>query len=278
MIRRVRTRTGAVMPPLGLGTWHMGESPGRHASEVAALRLGFDLGMNLVDTAELYGAGGAEKVVAEAMSGRRDEIFVVSKVLPENATLAGTIRACERSLERLRTDRIDLYLLHWPGAHPLEETLEAFARLHADGKVLHYGVSNFDADEMEAAKKLPAGNRIAADQVLYNLERRGIERRLLPWCRRHGVVLMAYSPLEQGRLRDRPALARVARRHGVSTASIAVAWTIRHEGVVTIPKASSLDHVRENAAAARLRLTGEDLAELDRAFPVPSRDVPLDML
>jgi diketogulonate reductase-like aldo/keto reductase len=256
----------------------MGESARRHASEVAALRLGFDLGMTLVDTAEMYGAGGAEKVVAEAMSGRRDEIFVVSKVLPENASLTGTIRACERSLQRLGTDRIDLYLLHWPGSHPLEETLEAFVRLHADGKVLHYGLSNFDADDTMAAEKLPDGSRVAADQVLYNLVRRGSERKLLPWCRSHGIVLMAYSPLEQGLLRRKRALARVARRHGVAAACVAIAWTIRDEGIVTIPKASSLEHVRENAAAARLRLTQGDLDELDRAFPAPSRDVPLAVL
>jgi diketogulonate reductase-like aldo/keto reductase len=275
-IRRVRARTGAEMPVLGLGTWEMGERTGQRKEEVAALRLGLDLGMTLIDTAEMYGSGGAEEVVGEAIRGRRDAVFVVTKVLPQNASREGTERACERSLGRLRTDRIDLYLLHWPGRHPLAATLEAFERLRSQGKIRHYGVSNVDHREMAEAETMPGGAGIACDQVLYNLARRGIERNLLPWCRNRGVVVMAYSPFDQGRLRERPALARVASRHGVGRALVALAWTIREEGVVTIPKASDPEHVRENARAAGLRFTPDDLAELDRAYPAPPRDIPLE--
>jgi diketogulonate reductase-like aldo/keto reductase len=256
----------------------MGENMRRRAAEVAALKLGLDLGMTLVDTAEMYGSGRAETIVADAIEDRRDGVFLVSKVLPQNASRKGTIQACERSLARLRTDRIDLYLLHWPGSHPLDETLDAFASLREQGKILHYGLSNFDTDELEEAARLPDGKHIAADQVLYNLGRRGIERRLLPWCHERGVVVMAYSPLEQGRLDRARALKAVAERHGVSQACVAIAWTIREDGVVSIPKATSPDHVRENARAASLALTQEDLAELDAAFPAPARDVPLETL
>jgi diketogulonate reductase-like aldo/keto reductase len=254
----------------------MGERPGRRAAEVAALRLGLDLGIGLIDTAEMYGDGGAEEVVGEAIRGRRDDVFVVTKVLPGNASRAGTLRAAERSLRRLRTDRIDLYLLHWAGPHPLAGTLEAFEELRAAGKIRHHGVSNFDLAEMEEAGSLPGGARIAANQVLYNLERRGIERRLLPWCRERGVVVMAYSPLDQGALARRPALRAVARRHGVSPERVAVAWTIRQAGLVTIPKAARPEHVRDCAAAIHLRLSAEDLAELDRAYPALDRDLPLE--
>jgi diketogulonate reductase-like aldo/keto reductase len=256
----------------------MGEDARRRRAEVDALKLGLDLGMTLVDTAEMYGEGGAEKVVSEAIEGRRDGVFLVSKVLPENASKAGTIRACERSLARLKTDRLDLYLLHWPGRHPVEDTLDALTRLRAQGKILHHGLSNFDTDEIEEAAALPGGSGIAADQVLYNLGRRGIERRLIPWCRARGVLVMAYSPLEQGRLGSKKALTAVAARHEVSPACVAIAWTIREEGVIAIPKATSPDHVRENARAASLALTPEDLAALDAAFPAPSRDVPLAVL
>jgi diketogulonate reductase-like aldo/keto reductase len=277
-IPTVRGRGGFTAPALGLGTWRMGEDTRRRSAEVAALRLGHDLGMTLVDTAEMYGDGGAEELVGEAIRGRRDEVFLVSKVQPHNASREGTIRACERSLERLGTDRIDLYLLHWPGSHPLEVTFAAFRRLVAEGKILHYGVSNFDTDEMEAAAGLSGCDGVAANQVLYNLERRGVERRLLPWCSRHGVLVMAYSPLEQGRLRRREALQRVARRHGVTPLQAALAWTLRTEGVIAIPKAADPRHIRENAEAVRVILTEEDLHELDRAYPIPARDVPLEML
>jgi len=276
--RTVTTRDGAALPALGQGTWTMGESRARRAEEVAALRLGIDLGMTLIDTAEMYAAGGAEEVVGEAIAGRRDDVFLVSKVLPDNASRAGTLRAAERSLERLRTDRIDLYLLHWPGSHPLRGTLAAFERLVEQGKILHYGVSNFDSDELSAAELLPGGPAIGANQVLYNLERRGAERRLFPWCRERDVAIMAYSPLEQGRLSERGALERVAARHGVTPTQVAVAWTLRLPQVVSIPKAGRREHVRQNAAAAEIELTADDLAELDRDYPAPSRDVPLETL
>jgi len=278
VIGRVSTRGGAEMPVLGQGTWKMGEDPARRRTEVAALRLGVDLGMTLIDTAEMYADGGAEEVVGEAIQGVRDDVFLVSKVLPQHASRAGVVRAAEASLRRLRTEWIDLFLLHWPGSEPLEETLSGFEQLAAQGKIRGFGVSNFDHAEMAAAERLPGGHRIAANQVLYNLKRRGVERRLLPWCAERGIAVMAYSPVEQGRLPGKDALADVARRHGATTFAVAIAWTIRNEGIVAIPKASRLEHVRENAGAADLCLTEEDLADLDRAFPVPQRDVPLEML
>jgi diketogulonate reductase-like aldo/keto reductase len=256
----------------------MGEDPALRKAEVQALRLGIDLGLTLVDTAEMYGEGAAEIVVGEAIRGAREEIFLVSKVLPHNASRKRVVHAAEASLKRLGTDRIDLYLLHWPSSEPLEETIAGFERLAAQGKIRDYGLSNFDRHEMEAAEKLPGGTRIAADQVLYNLVRRGVERRLVPWCSSRKIAVMAYSPLEQGRLAAKSALQQVARRHGATPSRVALAWTIREEGIVAIPKASRLEHVRDNAAAADLRLTEEDLAELDRAYPVPERDFPLEML
>lgn len=278
MIFEVRTRSGASLPSFGLGTWRMGENDASRRDEVDALRVGLDLGVTLIDTAEMYANGGAERVVAEAIEGRRDAIVLVSKVLPQNASYAGTVRACEESLKRLRTDRIDLYLLHWPGDHPLDETLRAFTRLEADGKILHYGLSNFDIDEMRQSERLSGGSRSAANQVLYNLHRRGIERRLIPWCSERRVAVMAYSPLEQGRLRPHTALRGVAERHGATPAQIALAWTMRHDNVITIPKAAQRKHVRDNVRAADIVLTEEDLADLDRAFPAPARDVPLETL
>jgi len=276
VIFEVRTRDGAVMPNLGLGTWRMGENAATRRDEIAALAAGLDLGMRLIDTAEMYGDGGAEEIVARAVGKRRDEVFVVSKVLPQNASYRGTIDACHRSLERLQTDRLDLYLLHWPGRHPVEETLRAFAELKRKGTILHYGLSNFGLDEMIGAGALPGGTEIAVDQVLYNVQRRGIERKLLPWCSDRGIAIMAYSPFDQGRLKPDAALRSVAARHDARPAQIALAWVLRHENVVAIPKATSLQHVRDNAVAAELVLTPEDLAELDRAFPAPKRDVPLE--
>jgi diketogulonate reductase-like aldo/keto reductase len=275
-MRFVGMRTGARLPALGLGTWRMGEEPGRRAAEVAALKLGLDLGVTLIDTAELYADGGAEEIVADAIAGRRDEVTLVSKVLPKNASRSGTIAAAERTLRRLRTDRIDLYLLHWPGDHPLTETLEAFTALRASGKIRAYGLSNFDLAELEGAEALPGGSEVAANQVLYNLERRGIELGLLPWCTGRGIVVMAYSPLEQGKLRVRPALTHVAARHRVTPHAAAIAWTLRAPGVVTIPKATRPEHVRECVAAAKLRLNPADLAELDAAYPAPARAIPLE--
>ncbi len=278
MISTVRSHTGARMPVLGMGTWTMGEKPHRRAAEVAALQLGFDLGMTIVDTAEMYADGGAEEVVAEAVAGRRDEIFVVSKVLPENASREGTIQAAERSLRRLGTDRIDLYLLHWKGRRPLAETLEAFALLAEQGKIRHYGVSNFDLRAMARAEQLPGGPAIAANQILYHVCERGPERKLIPWCVGRGILLMAYSPLAQGKIGAKAALKKIARHHGCSPERVALAWIIRHEDVVAIPMSANRDHVRDNAAALTLKLTEEDLADLDAAFPAPKRDVPLGMV
>ncbi|MGQ9366146.1 aldo/keto reductase [Azospirillum sp. ST 5-10] len=274
----IRLPGGDEVPVLGQGTWFMGEDARSRAGEVAALRLGLDLGMTLIDTAEMYGDGGAEEVVGEAIAGRRDAVFLVSKVLPQNATRRGTIAACERSLRRLGTDRIDLYLLHWRGRPPFAETIEAFETLMRDGKIRRWGVSNLDPDDMAELVGLPGGTAVQTDQVLYNLTRRGIEHDLLPWCRRRGVPVMAYSPIEQGRLLGEPALRRVAQRHGVTPAQVALAWTLRDGGVIAVPKAATPAHVRDNRAALDLRLDGQDLAELDRAFPPPDGPQPLEML
>jgi diketogulonate reductase-like aldo/keto reductase len=277
-IPRTKLPSGEAVPVLGQGTWHMGEDPKRKRQEVAALQLGLDLGMTLIDTAEMYGDGGAEKVVGEAIAGRRDEVFLVSKVLPSNATRRGTITACENSLRRLKTDRIDLYLLHWRGSVPLQETLEAFFALLRDEKIRYWGVSNFDISDMRELFELPGGDDVATNQVLYNLTRRGIEYGLLPWCREQRIPIMAYSPIEQGRLLGHRELQRVAARHGATPAQIALAWVLRQDGIIAIPKAVAPAHVRENRAAVDIRLTAEDLAELDRAFPPPKGPQPLDML
>lgn len=273
-----RSRSGLELPHLGLGTWRMGEDTARRKEEVAALELGLELGVTLIDTAEMYGAGGAEEVVAEAIRGRREDATLVSKVLPENASRRGTISAAERSLQRLGTDRIDLYLLHWPGSHPLEETFAAFEQLVEQGKIRHYGVSNFDVDDLERSEALPNGRNVAVNQVLYNLTRRGIETGVLPWCRRREVLVMAYSPLEQGRLPQTETLHAVARRRECSIAQVALAWALDRPGLTVIPKAARKEHVRENAAARDVRLTEQDLAELDRAFPAPRERGPLEVL
>lgn len=272
------SRTGLELPRLGLGTWRMGEDAARRKDEVAALELGLDLGITLIDTAEMYGGGGAEEVVAEAIRGRREDVILVSKVLPENASRRGTIRAAERSLERLRTDRIDLYLLHWPGSRPLEETYAAFEELAEQGKIRHYGVSNFDVDDLERSEALPGGRNVAVNQVLYNPTRRGVEAGVLPWCRRREVLVMAYSPLEQGRLPRSETLDAVAGRRECSVAQVTLAWVLRQPGLTVIPKAVRKEHVRENAAARDVRLSERDLAELDRAFPAPRRRGPLEVL
>ena len=269
--------TGEPVPALGQGTWRMGENPRQHAQEVAALQLGLDLGMSLVDTAEMYGDGGAEEVVAEAIKGRRDEVFLVTKVLPENASRRGTMAACERSLKRLQTDRVDLYLLHWRGSHPLEETLHAFQELERQGKVRHWGVSNLDVDDMEELTQLAGGDAVATNQVLYNLSRRGIEFDLVPWCRQRRIPIMAYSPIEQGRLLTHRGLRDVAKRHEATPAQIALAWALQ-TGSIVIPRARDEVHVRENRAALEIRLTAEDLVELDRVFPPPRGKRVLEML
>lgn len=269
---------GERVPVLGQGTWGMGEDPRLRTKEAAALRLGIDLGMTLIDTAEMYAGGGAEEVTGSAVAGRRDEVFLVSKVLPSNASRRGTVAACERSLKRLGTDRIDLYLLHWRGGPALAETVEAFRSLQQAGKIRHWGVSNFDTDDMEELAELPEGGTAATNQVLYNLSRRGPEWDLMPWCRNRGIPVMAYSPVEQGRILKDRTLQVIAERHGATAARVALAWLIWQDGLLVIPKAVSPDHVRDNAAARELRLTGEDLAELDAAFPPPAAKKSLAML
>jgi len=268
---------GETVMALGQGTWHMGESAGRRKQEVAALRLGLELGLSLIDTAEMYANGVAEEIVGEAFAGRRDDIFIVSKVLPENATRRGTVAACERSLKRLKTDRIDLYLLHWRGSPPLADTLAAFAALMNDGKIRHWGVSNFDADDMAELWRL-GGDAVATNQVLYNLTRRGIEHDLVPACRKRHVPIMAYSPIEQGRLLRHRALKEIGDRHGATPAQVALAWLLQQDGTIVIPKSSNEAHVRENRAAASVKLTVADLAALDAAFPPPKGPRTLEML
>lgn len=265
---------GGTIPAYGIGTWRMGESRRAAAAELAALRLGLDLGFTLIDTAEMYGNGGAETIVGEAIAGRRDGLFLVSKVLPQNASRAGTVKACEASLKRLGTDRLDLYLLHWAGSHPLEETIAGFESLQRAGKIRRWGVSNFDAAETKALD----GSGIASNQVLYNLSRRSIEWDLLPWCRAHRIPVMAYSPIEQGRILKNRTLAQLANARGVSAAQIALAWVLAQDGVVTIPKATDPAHLRENWAAQAIALTNDELQALDKAFPPPRQAGPLDML
>jgi len=277
-MRRITLGGGQSVPVLGMGTWGWGEDPGRRRDEIAALHCGLDLGLTLVDTAEMYADGGAEEVLGEALAGRRDTAYVVSKVLPSNASRTGTVEACERSLERLRTDRIDLYLLHWQGGHPLEDTLAAFQQLVDDGKIRAWGVSNFDRADLEELRGVPGSDGLSTDQVLYNLSRRGPEYDLLPWCADHELPVMAYSPIEQGRILDDPALGEVAQAHGVSPAALALAWVLRRDSVCAIPKASSPQHVRDNATALDVELTREDLDALDRAFPPPTGPGPLEML
>jgi len=277
-VRTTKLPSGEAVPVLGQGTWGMGE--GKHArdEEIKALRLGIDLGMSLIDTAEMYGDGAAEQLVGDATHGRRDDVFIVTKVLPQNATHTGTMAACERSLRRLRTSYIDLYLLHWRESVPLQETLDAFNALVDLGNIRSWGVSNFDVGDMEELVGLPTGDRVTTDQVLYNLTRRGIEYDLLPWCRDRNIPLMAYSPIEQGRMLDHPELKRISARHKVTPAEVALAWVLRQDRIIAIPKAGAPEHVRENRAALDVHLTGGDLADLDRAFPPPTRKIPLETL
>jgi diketogulonate reductase-like aldo/keto reductase len=275
-IRTTTLPAGEAVPVFGLGTWKMGEDSRLASAEADALRLGLDLGATLIDTAEMY--GNAEAVVGEAITGRRDGVFLVSKVLPSNASRSGTIAACEHSLKRLHTDRIDLYLLHWRGGVPLGETVEAFETLKAAGKIRHWGVSNFDADDREELSLLPDGRNCQTNQVLYNLSRRGPEFDLLPWCDKRGMPIMAYSPVEQGRLARSGKLEAIAARHEATPAQVALAWAMAQPGVIAIPKASRPEHVRQNIAALDLSLTPGDLAEFDRAFPPPARKKPLEMI
>jgi diketogulonate reductase-like aldo/keto reductase len=269
---------GAPVPVIGQGTWRMGEDAAQRRAEVAALRLGIDLGLSLIDTAEMYGEGGAEVVVGEAIAGLRDSVFLVSKVYPHNASRQGVAAACERSLQRLKSDCIDLYLLHWRGQYPLAETVEAFERLREQGKIKRWGVSNFDLDDLQELAELGAEG-CATNQVLYNPEARGIEFDLLPWQQRQGMPLMAYCPLGQGgQLLRNPALRQVAERHAVTPAQVALAWALRQPGVIAIPKAVDSVHLQLNAEAASLQLNAEDLALIDAAYPAPAGKRYLQMV
>jgi len=279
---RIRSATlpgGETIPVLGQGTWRMGEDKSKRPSEVAALRTGIDLGMNLIDTAEMYADGGAERVVGEAIAGRRDQVFVVTKFYPQNATRERMAATCDRSLRRLNTEQIDLYLLHWRGEVPLRETLAGFEDLLEAKKIRYAGVSNFDVDDMEELARIKGGlERIVTNQVLYNLERRGIEWDLVPWMRKRRRPIIAYSPVEEGLLtHPHPLLKRVAERHDATPAQVALAWVIRDDGVIAIPKAADPKHVRENRGAADIKLTKRDLDELDESFPPAEGKKPLEM-
>jgi len=278
MEKLVTLPSGESVPSMGLGTWHMGERIGNPKTEVDALSRGLDLGATLIDTAEMYARGGAERVVGSAIKGRRDNVFIVSKVLPHNASFDGTIRACENSLQRMEIESIDLYLLHWPGTHPLESTISAFEQLKTDGKIKHWGVSNFDTSDMQELYGIPEGKNCQINQVLYNLSRRGIEWDLLPWCRSKGLPIMAYSPIEQGRLLENKKLKALAGEIGVSAAQLSIAWSIRKNDIITIPKASNLEHVSQNIDAWTMKLESAVLDELDKLFEPPVRKKGLDIL
>lgn len=277
-MKRVTLPSGERVPALGLGTWRMGEDAALRAEESATIRASLDLGMSLIDTAEMYGEGLAESLIGEAIAGRRDQAFLVSKVYPHNASRKGAIAACERSLERLRTDRIDLYLLHWRGNIAFAETMEAFEALQRAGKIRHYGVSNLDLDDMQELSDVPGGAKVAANQLLYNLTRRGIEFDLLPWLRERHIPVMAYSPIEQARLLRNRKLEQFARQAGMTPAQAALAWLLAQPDVIVIPKTSNRERLRENFAALEHSLGVEQLAELDRLFPPPKRAQPLEML
>lgn len=272
--RTVRLPSGERIPALGQGTWGLAENAGERDEELRALRLGLDLGLTLIDTAEMYADGAAEELVADAIEGRRDEVFLVTKVVPAHASRHGTIEACERSLKRLRTDRIDMYLLHWRGQLPLEVTVEAFSELRQRGEIRHWGVSNFDALDLAELLTVASGG-VETDQVLYNLSHREAEAVVLPWCRDRAIPLMAYSPVDRGALVDDDVVVAIAEKHDATPAQVALAWVLRHDDVCAIPKAAIHEHVRENARALELRLDSEDLELLDDEFPAPREPVPL---
>ncbi len=274
-MKSVRLPDGSTAPALGMGTWRLGEDPTRRQDEVAALRTGLDLGYRLVDTAEMYADGEAEKIVGEAIAGRRSEVFLVSKVLPQNSWVKAARAACERSLQNLRTDYLDLYLLHWRGEVSLPEVLEAMERLVAAGKIRRWGVSNFDTADLKALWAIPDGDRCTTNQVWYSLGSRGIEFDLLPWQRRHHLPTMAYCPLDEGRLARHPALVAIGRRYRASPAQIALAWLLAQPDLIVIPKAGQPGHLNENLGAARLVLSAADRLELDRHFPPPASKPPL---
>lgn len=277
-MRYITLPSGDDVPVFGQGTWFMGERGSDIQREVQTLRHGIERGLSLIDTAEMYADGGAERVVGAAIKGCRNDVFLVSKVLPGNASAQGTIAACEGSLKRLGTEYIDLYLLHWRGHIPLEETVNALEDLVEQGKIGQWGVSNFDVDDLEELMTIVDNERIATNQVLYNLSRRGIEYDLLPWCRSNSMPVMAYSPIEQARLLEHPALIEVAKRHHATPAQIALAWVLRDHNIITIPKASSVEHMMENIGSLSIHLEHEDYVTLDAAFPPPSRKKPLEML
>ena len=277
-MRTTKLQSGDAVPVLGQGTWGMGEHAENQKDEIDALRFGLDAGMRLIDTAEMYGDGAAEELVGKAIAGRRSEAFLTTKVYPHNATRAGAIAACERSLRRLACDHIDLYLLHWRGNVPLADTMDAFMALRHSGKIRHYGVSNLDLADMQELWTVPGGSANATNQLLYNLARRSIEWDLLPLLRARGVPVMAYSPIEQGRLVANRKLTDFAKRHGMTPAKAALAWLLAHDDTIVIPKTSHREHLRENLAALEIRLTTAQLAELDQLFPPPKGRRPLEML
>jgi diketogulonate reductase-like aldo/keto reductase len=277
-IRAVSLPNGTALPALGMGTWYLGERPDQHDIQLSALRTGIEIGLTLIDTAEMYGDGAAEELVGRAIAGRRDSVYLVSKVLPSNATRRGTVEACRRSLQRLGTDHLDMYLLHWRGRVPLAETVAAFEELVQDGSIGCWGVSNLDAPDLDELLAVPGGNRVQTNQVLYNLARRGPEYDLVPMCHQLGMPLMAYSPVDHGRLLEHPAVLDMARDKGVTAAQLAIAWVLRLPDVFAVAKASTRAHVTENRAAMEISFSQAELDLLDRLFPPPVRKVPLDML
>ena len=277
-MKTVTLPSGERVPAFGLGTWRMGENRADRESEIATIRLALDRGVTLIDTAEMYGEGKSEELIGEALAGRRDQAFLVSKVYPQNASRLGAARACDRSLRRLRTDRIDLYLLHWRGNTALSETMEAFMVLRQAGKIRQFGVSNFDLKDMKELWRVPGGTAIATNQLLYNLSRRGIERDLLPWLRERRIPVMAYSPIEQARLVQDQKLIAFARRSGMTAAQAALAWLLANDDMIAIPKTSRPERLEENLGALRHPLSAQQIAELDRLFPAPRTPQPLEML
>lgn len=263
---------------LGLGTWNMGEDPTKKAEEIKALQRGIELGMSAIDTAEMYGSGRSEALVGEAIAGKREQVFLISKVLPSHASYHGTKQACEQSLKRLKTDRLDLYLLHWRGGYALHETVKAMIELQREGKISQWGVSNFDQDDMEELYDLGGGDGCAANEVLYNLSRRGIEYDLMPWCEKQRLPLIAYSPIEQGRILKNKTLSDIAARYHATPAQIALAWVLRRPNVLAIPKAGKIAHVEENFQSLSFDLDADDFRLLDAAFPKPTGKVPLEMI
>jgi aldehyde reductase len=277
-MKRITLPCGASVPALGQGAWHLGEDPARRDDEIATIRRGIDLGMTLIDTAEMYGDGKSELLVGEAIEGRRDEVFIVTKVYPHNASRRAMRAACDGSLQRLRIDVIDLYLLHWPGAVALDETVEAFEALQKAGKIRQWGVSNFDTRLMRSLLAVPGGDAVQTDQVLYNLAHRGVEWDLLPLLRQHRIPAMAYSPLEQGKLLKTRALTVFAKKHEMTPAQVSIAWLLAQEGVIAIPKTGNRKRLEENAGALARRLTPPHLGELDDLFPPPAGPTPLEMI